>query len=81
MVPTTVGMIFLLGILCIILGIYVFPEMDVCAVNLFLLAGLGAIGFALYGRFVTGKYMVRCSEVKAPTEPTQCSEVKATGTI
>ena len=52
MVPTANGMILLLGILCIVLGIYIVPDAEICAGSLCTLIGLGAVTFAVYGKYV-----------------------------
>jgi hypothetical protein len=62
MVPTANGIILLLGILCIVLGIYIVPDAEICAGNLCTLIGLGAVTVAVYG-----KYVLESPFAKAPT--------------
>jgi hypothetical protein len=66
MVPTVNGMILLLGILCIVLGIYIVPDAEICAGTLCTIIGLIAVTFAVYGKYVLETPFAKTPACKTP---------------
>jgi hypothetical protein len=78
MVPTANGMILLLGILCIVLGIYIVPDADICAGTLCTIVGLSAVTFAVYGKYVLETPFAKtpvCTPAKTPVGTTEGKEI------